>query len=780
FDDEGLSTLEKIYLFSRSQANFHNRVFITHAMPSILPQVSAVEAVEYVLPLLNGLAMDEDEGVKEALATELVPIIWWFSSNCRLTDDEMADPTEDPTPLLVQAFTPILGTLLLSPSAPVGAAARLAIVEILRRVRDADAQVANVDSGIEIFGVHERRLLEQEILQQVVIGIGRLDIPDEGEDVPMDVDAQVISHELDGGSDHESHPASGHRPRSPPAHLPLPISPPLLATIVDVSPDFTPPELTPDAATLSPPSPPSPIPPPQPFRIASPASKSGNDTAGEQAAVGRLSSMSLMAAVSASGYLEDSTKAAFVREVERVSRDPVYWVRKEASYALGALAKVVPVEVVHIALLPLFDSLSTDSVWNVRHSALFALPAILSRLSPQERRTLALRTILPLANDSSLAVRLRVLEALGEVIYSFRDDPGGPPDPVLRLFLGKFSSPVPQSSPLPEPVHSPERPPGDEPEDPSFDEPARPLICAFNLPAVALTLGHERWGELRPLYEFLAQCEAMKVRRTLAASVGEMARIVGPMHAARDMFPMWRAAMGAPEVEVRLKAVGALESLIGALASEERPGVLSIVEERWDTRALGWKEREALAGGLVGLVIQVGEPLSGRVSALVRRALEDEVAAVREAGVRSLPIMYQVLTGARHVWEQLSADVREMAHSSIFRRRMTFVACYQALLTANGYQMIVEDSPYRYCLAQLSEDPIIDVRIGVARLVGTIYNQFIRSGLSFPQPLDEILQRLQADAAPGVRAYVPAVPTQDFGAFPDSFATFSRPPPTPA
>lgn len=42
------------------------------------------------------------------------------------------------------------------------------------------------------------------------------------------------------------------------------------------------------------------------------------------------------------GCLDDDTKPEFVKEVERVGRDPVHWVRREASFALGALAKVVP------------------------------------------------------------------------------------------------------------------------------------------------------------------------------------------------------------------------------------------------------------------------------------------------------------------------------------------------------------------------------------------------------------------------------------------------------
>ena len=59
-DDEGLTTLEKIYLYSRSRAAFH-RVFIAHALPAYLTHVTPQEAVEYVLPLLSGLAMDDGQ-----------------------------------------------------------------------------------------------------------------------------------------------------------------------------------------------------------------------------------------------------------------------------------------------------------------------------------------------------------------------------------------------------------------------------------------------------------------------------------------------------------------------------------------------------------------------------------------------------------------------------------------------------------------------------------------------------------------------------------------------
>ena len=59
-DDDSLTVLEKIYLYSRSKAAFH-RVFISHALAAYLDAVSPQEATEYVLPLLAGLAMDEGQ-----------------------------------------------------------------------------------------------------------------------------------------------------------------------------------------------------------------------------------------------------------------------------------------------------------------------------------------------------------------------------------------------------------------------------------------------------------------------------------------------------------------------------------------------------------------------------------------------------------------------------------------------------------------------------------------------------------------------------------------------
>jgi serine/threonine-protein phosphatase 4 regulatory subunit 1 len=381
--------------------------------------------------------------------------------------------------------------------------------------------------------------------------------------------------------------------------------------------------------------------------------------------------------------LEEETKSAFVKQVESIGRDQIYWVRREASFALGALAKIVPEEVIICSLvclfrrilfchfrsimyavhlqLPVFESLRIDSVWQVRHSALFALPAILSRLTPHQRRSLAIDTVVPLSVDESASVRLGVLEALGEIIHTFHEDTHGPPDEILRLFLGRaedrrvrderqssppsisdqfakqqvwgtpkspFTSQIQDLDTLGSPMEA------ESPLESFYKDPGRPLICAFNYPAVALTLGRARWDELRELYLALSQDPALKVRRTLAASLGELAKIIGPDNAQQDLLPVWWDDIKCEEDgEVRLKAIECVGTFVGALGErkvEVAEGLLSV----WKAGTLkGWREKQVAVGALVGFIGSIGELKPSVIKGLLKVALEDGAVGVREAAI---------------------------------------------------------------------------------------------------------------------------------------------------
>ncbi|KAL1668506.1 armadillo-type protein [Schizophyllum commune] len=817
-DDDNLSVLEKIYLFSRSKATFH-RVFIAHALPSFLEQISPQEAVEYVLPLLSGLAMDDEDTVKEAFAAELLAIMWYFFTKCQVvpddpqTEDLMFPSARSAPAIPVQAFTPILGTLLLSSNGQVGLSTRYAIVTILNRIqrlnesesRKADfvppASRPSSSRGIlakdpheesdddedlpptGLFGYEEREMFEQELLQQVVIGMGRLDQQwSNTEEGYVDIDPLAMQEDRSpnvgmqlGDQYPPEYPARSPldepRVRSPAEPLPenddgdrMPAPKPAtdyFPRMPSTMPAPSPPTSSPD---YTPPWPTSNVPLPMPT-VSAPNEQSPfgglrqNNPEEEQAAFGRVSSMSLISAVSVSVKLSESAQQAFVTEVERVCRDPIYWVRREAAFAVGALAKVVPDEIVMTSLLPLFEGLRSDSMWHVRHSALFAFPALLARLDAQQRRRVALETVVPLSRDESAAVRTGTLEALGEAIYSFRNDDGDIPQELLELFVGRREDRRirDHSAPDEEWVI-----PSDwgTPLDSFYRDPGRPLICAFNLPAVALTLGRERWGAIRELYLHLADDCTTKVRRTLAASLGALAGIIGPENARQDLMVVWWDSIRCEEQEVRGKVIEAMEAFVDALGPcTERIEVVQSVLQVWDEGMLtAWRERETVAKSLIGVTRAIGQEDPKLVRSLLMKTLEDNVAAVRETAVHSLQEIWSIFGGRRDVLEDVRKDILTLARSSSYRQRMTFVACQQTIIlpTESGHPCMVADDHVWQTLLPLAQDSIVGVRIGVSRLVANYWDKYLQHTHIPDGPMLDVIRKLTSDPAHEVQTYLPA------------------------
>ncbi|TDL27378.1 ARM repeat-containing protein [Rickenella mellea] len=863
-DLEGLEPLDKIYLFSQSKSAFH-RAFIARSLPSFLAQISPSEGVEYVIPHLICLAMDDEESVKEALVEDLTAIIWWFISQCHLAEESPAEGSKmtDPPTLGVQTFTPLLGTLLLSPNGLVGAPARHCVVELLNHIREADE--AREDPPH--FGFGERRMFENELIQNVVIGMGRLDdepiepletlppnvsnpsvamsppgtqpVAEEAQSLLLNTTSlnvksdNVLPFQLLNDTDHISSPSSPpvvtpppststasdllsspHRPaatstpptrRAPSPLPPLPKPPHISfhsdmgyvqtpAFEIDISASFGSPHSdrsSPFAAHFSPPE----------FSLDEghgwpreefEDSLMEDHSSSSQGAVGRLASMSLMAAVTANGPMTSETHLAFVEEVKRAGQDHTYWVRREATFALGALSKVVPEEIVIGSLLPLFEDFCHDTTWNVRQSVLFALPAILLRLPLAQRRAQALKTVTTLSQDVHSMVRSGVLEVLGEVIHTFHGDSDGPPEEIIRLFIGNdegssLSYSPSQSLNNRSKPEVQEEPPGDRSGSNfsessalrSFENPARPLICAFNLPAVVLTLGRSRWDELRDLYARLTHEKSPKVRRTLAASIGEMGKIIGADNARRDLIDPWWDFVRAEDFVVRSKLLESLHAFLLALDDASRHSLIRSLPELWDTHIRNWKEREVLAKCLGDLAPLLADQIEVLCS-LLRLALEDGTAAVRNAAVSSYS---QIIASFHESPDNLATirdEVRTFASASSFRRRITYIACEHAIIMSEPRISGYVDDAFWETVSNLARDSIVDVRIAVARLLGS--SPFSHSASD--AQISQISKGLWHDDSPHVRSFIAHLFIGPFdediaASSPPTDTVFSRPPSLP-
>ena len=62
--------------------------------------------------------------------------------------------------------------------------------------------------------------------------------------------------------------------------------------------------------------------------------------------------------------------------------------------------------------------------------------------------------------------------------------------------------------------------------------------CAYNFPAVLLTLGAQAWPKLKDLHEKLVRDSRFRVRKTLAYSLFELAKILGPQMTESELLPV--------------------------------------------------------------------------------------------------------------------------------------------------------------------------------------------------------------------------------------------------
>ncbi|CAE6537089.1 unnamed protein product [Rhizoctonia solani] len=521
--------------------------------------------------------------------------------------------------------------------------------------------------------------------------------------------------------------------------------------------------------------------------------------AAEEAAIGRVASMSLVAAVTSNGVVDDEYYTLFVEEVQRVSADPVYWVRSETSYALGTLAKTVAEELVESCLLPILECLVNDSESHVRQSSVYAIPSILKRLGPRHRRELATKYMLKLCNDDIEAVRTGALQVLAEVIHTFHEDESGAPDELIDFFLqgekNQARAPLPGSE-ADRPTPSAEKDPyshwGVEPSsyfeaDPCFPEPDRALICAFNYPAVALTLGPKRWGRLSEYYTYLAEesWHTPKVRSTLAASAGETARVIGPRAALKDVVPAWWICLSSDHRETKLKALAALPLLLESLDTPGRSDVASKLDEAWEKHVPGWKERDAFARQL-SLVVPLLQHETAVLCRIFKSGLEDRVAAIREAVIEALPVLYRALGDGAQM-KVARDDLFALGASATSRHKTTFLASCRALVQGGQGNSILEDSRFGPSVVPLAQHSIIDVRIGLGRLLTAICENHMHTWKERPQWIVDCLEKLSLDTSVDVRAFVHRVTSNEYVepksprarptyASAPSFAEFSCPP----
>jgi len=114
--------------------------------------------------------------------------------------------------------------------------------------------------------------------------------------------------------------------------------------------------------------------------------------------------------------------------------------------------------------------------------------------------------------------------------------------------------------------------------------------CAYNFPAVLLTLGPAAWPQLKPLHEKLARDSRVKVRKTLAYSVFELAKILGSEMTESELMPVVFYFMKDVD-DVKEGVMASLPELVAALDEHQRESYVEKFAAAWVSGEEDWRKR---------------------------------------------------------------------------------------------------------------------------------------------------------------------------------------------
>ncbi|KAI9363798.1 armadillo-type protein [Pilaira anomala] len=385
--DENMSPVERVYGFRENDALI-NRLLLAKELSNALEEISLSEAIEDVLPIMDKLASDSDDTVKETFASELDQTLLYFYKNVPAMFASNNESTQEKT------FAPLIIRILLDQSSGVASLGQQALISVV-------SELGRLSEGNEIF----KQVLYSEVFEGVIEGL--MLIVDGKKKAPraLDEEEEATNEAL-----------KYHR----------------------VSIDDSGPSERRRSSTTTPGFEPS-------LNIHH-APPSDDDFDQGEISLAKITCISLIASLVGAFEPKLCTEKC-LPIIEQLSSDSLFYVRKEAASAVGSIAQVVEQKVVEERLLPLFKQFSEDQIWHVRRSCVLTLPKLCGVLSEESKTEITVTSVETFRNDISRNVRNAMADIVGELVSKFlpkgweeTGQPGKMPEQLLQYFLSLGSN----------------------------------------------------------------------------------------------------------------------------------------------------------------------------------------------------------------------------------------------------------------------------------------------------------------------------------------------------
>jgi len=410
-----------------------------------------------------------------------------------------------------------------------------------------------------------------------------------------------------------------------------------------------------------------------------------------------------------------------------MGEDPQLRVRKEAVANLPSIGKVVSPQFFRQKLLPFYLKLCKDSHWGVRKSCIDIIYEI-SNLCKDDlaeiRENELTEAILNFIKDSNKWVKISAYKNLGRFISTLEGLRVS--ERLVENYLHMADSNVNSLGTDSEIIHA----------------------CAFNFPAVVLTLGPNKWPVLVRLFQTLVKSND-KVRKPIACSLHEIAKIIGEERAERDLVVVLERFLKDTNDEIKYGAIQNLAFFLKVFRMEKRENMVDIfLDLQKDPKK--WRIRELIANQIDKLTLIFSPETTFRIIAPISFKLcSDTVAFVREEASRKIHAVLKAVYNSEEVYRiSVIENIKGFSQDKRFTNRQAYAIMCEKLMKSPE----IFRANFLACLIPLANDKVPNVRIALAK---TLHKVFLKKRAICSDPeIIQLVLKLKNDPSKDVKSLI--------------------------
>ncbi|CAO1404454.1 unnamed protein product [Diamesa hyperborea] len=272
--------------------------------------------------------------------------------------------------------------------------------------------------------------------------------------------------------------------------------------------------------------------------------------------------------------------------------------------------------------------------------------------------------------------------------------------------------------------------------------------CAYNFPAVLLTLGKQFWPLMHQ--HFLSLCNdlqcSVRVRKTMAKSIYQIALIIGAEQATKDLVAPFVEFFKDVD-EIKIEVVKLISSFIKIVDASKHEVIINQLELCLvpPVNAVNWRLREQIGIQIVELN-KLGPKIQKEncilyLTGLALRLMMDRYDCVRKIGIDAFVSCCEKIKHKKQLLKFLSFH---FASSSRWRERQVYILTVDKLLMHRAIKPELFNNHVLKKLLELASDKIPNIRLCVAKCLSSTVMENPYYNLEFRESKKHIQQQLRS------------------------------------